>query len=175
MLLHYSGDNGSITPTASLHFWYGRMTFISNETLCLPLQRCVAETVAVRSVWCILRIYPTYESNCIRRRLDRNSSRRWMLNCCGTHIQMMLPYYFSHGHCRCDRSVRCRSERTRRLVSVCSDIHPLLVFQLVVSVKTSSSSRCNHQDHLVSSYYEDSINTLKKMSCWDRVYPQCGH
>jgi hypothetical protein len=69
-------------------FWYTTSTFISNGML--QTQHCIAEAVAVCSVCCISLIYRMYVSNCMCRWLDRNGSRRWLLNFCCKHIQMAL-------------------------------------------------------------------------------------
>ena len=53
------------------------------------LQHCVAEAVAMRSVWFIRWICLTYALNCMCRRLDRNDSRRWMLNFCYIHMMLL--------------------------------------------------------------------------------------
>lgn len=83
----------SITPTALLCFGTPEVHFQWNAAF--VFQHCVAEAVALRSLWFIHWIYPTYESNCIWRRLDLNGSRRWMWNFFCIHIQMMLRTIFS--------------------------------------------------------------------------------
>jgi hypothetical protein len=76
--------DASNTPTELVHQNYIRFKW----NAAFALQHCVAEAVAVYSVWCIRRIYRTYASNCMRWWLDRNSSRRWIF--VKLHIQNTL-------------------------------------------------------------------------------------
>ena len=58
-----------------------------------PMKRCVfIAALRCRSSCSAFGVVHTltYASNCMRRRLDRNGSRRWMFHFCCIHIQMML-------------------------------------------------------------------------------------
>ena len=95
------GD-ASITPTVLLHF-------VTPEVHSFPMEHCVC-LAALRcrgsfSALCVVHTLDlTYASNCMHRQLDRNGSRRWMLNFCCTHIQMMLRTNLRNDY-RCDQGV----------------------------------------------------------------------
>jgi hypothetical protein len=77
------------TPEAHFAFWYTGSAFIYNSMLCVPCS--IALQRQLQCVLCGAHVgFIEHASNYMCRQLDRNGCRRWILNFCCTHIQMML-------------------------------------------------------------------------------------
>jgi hypothetical protein len=74
------------SPTVSLHFGTPELhSFPMKPCVCLAALRCRGSCSVVNML-----DLSNIESNCMRRRLDRTGIRRWILNFCCIHTQMML-------------------------------------------------------------------------------------